>query len=69
MDKKSDEQLLIMQATIESNKQDYDEKMKKITEDITSMITSMMDQIKILKIITRQEGFTKGSISCHCGPG
>ena len=55
MDKKSYEQLLIMPATIESNKQDYDEKMKKITEDITSMITSMMDQIKISKSSPNQK--------------
>ena len=33
MDKKSDNQLLIMQATIDSNRQDYDEKTKKLTED------------------------------------
>ena len=49
-----------MQATIEankkemkSNKQDSDEKMMKLTEDIkeilASTITSMMDQINILK--------------------
>ena len=38
-----------MQATIESNRQDSDEKMKKLTEYLTQMITSMMYQIKILK--------------------
>ena len=36
-----------MQATIESYKQDSDEKMNNLTEDLTAMITSMMDQIKI----------------------
>ena len=34
-----------MQATIESNRKDYDEKMKKLSEDLTAIITSMMDQI------------------------
>ena len=39
----SDYQLLIMQATIESNMQDSDEKIKNLTEDLTAIITSMMD--------------------------
>ena len=68
MDKNSDEQLLVMQATIEANRQDYDEKMKKLTEELTAIIISMMDQIKISIMITRQEGFTKGAGSYHCGP-
>ena len=38
-----------MQATIESNSQYFDEKMKNITEDLTAMITSMMYHIKISK--------------------
>ena len=46
VDNKLDDQLLIMQATTESNGQDYDEKMKMLTEDLTAIITSMMDQIK-----------------------
>ena len=37
-----------MQDTIESNKQDSDEKMKNLTEYLTWMIASMMDEIKIL---------------------
>ena len=49
MDNKLDGQLLIMKATIEANRQYYDEKMKKVTEDLTEMITSMMDQINISK--------------------
>ena len=49
MDNKSDDKLLIMQDTIESNNQDYDEKMNNFTEDLTAMIISMMDQIKIPK--------------------
>ena len=32
MDKNSDEQIFIMQATIETNKQESDEKMKNLTE-------------------------------------
>ena len=38
-----------MKATIGANRQDYDEKMMKLTEELTAMITSMMDQIDILK--------------------
>ena len=49
MDNKSYDQLLTMKATIESNSQYYDEKMKKLTEDLTPMIASMMDQMKIPK--------------------
>ena len=49
IDNKSDEQLLVMQATIDANRQDYDEKIKKLKEDLTSMIKSMMDHIKILE--------------------
>ena len=45
-DNKSDDQLLIMQSTIEANTQDYDEKMKKLIKYLTAMITSIMDQIK-----------------------
>ena len=48
-----------MQATIESNRQEYDEKIKKLTEDlksmITSTITSMMYQINISKYLPDQK--------------
>ena len=47
MDNKSYYHLLIMQANIESKNQDSDEKMKKLTADLTLIIASMMDQIKI----------------------
>ena len=36
-----------MQATIEANRQYYDEKMMNLTEDLTEIIASMRDQIKI----------------------
>ena len=49
MDLKSYDLLLILKATIEDNKQNYDEKMKKLTEDLTAMIASMMYQIKTSK--------------------
>ena len=49
MDNKSDEQLVILQATIQANRQDSDEKTKNLTEYLTETITSMMDQIKISK--------------------
>ena len=38
MDDKLDYQLIIMKATIDANRQDYDEKRKKITAEITVMI-------------------------------
>ena len=46
MDNNSYEQLIIMQATIDSNRKDSDEKTKKLTEDLTVIIKSMMDQLK-----------------------
>ena len=46
---KSDDQFLAIKATIECSRQDYDDKIKKVTEDLTAIITSMMDQIKTLK--------------------
>ena len=33
------DQLLIIKDTIESRRKDYDEKMKKLAEDLTEMIT------------------------------
>ena len=53
MDNKSDEQFLVMKATIEVNRQNYEDKMKKFIEDlkamITSTITSTMSQMDISK--------------------
>ena len=59
MDKKSDDQLLITKATIEANRQDSDEKIKKLTEDLTEMITSMTDQIKISRSSLDKKDSTK----------
>ena len=39
MDNNSDEQLLIITAKIESIRQESDEKMNNLTEDLKSMIT------------------------------
>ena len=47
MDTKSYDQLLIIQATIGENRHDSNEKMEKLTEELTAMITSMADQINI----------------------
>ena len=41
---KSYDQLLIIHSTIDANRQYYDEKMKKLTEKLTEIIASMMDQ-------------------------
>ena len=49
MDNKSDDQLLIREDNIESNSQYYDDKAKKTTEELTPMVASMIDQIKISK--------------------
>ena len=49
MDKKSDEQLLVIQAMLVANEQDSYGKMMKLTADLTGMIVSMVDQIKMLK--------------------
>ena len=49
MDNNPDDQLLIMQATIEASRQDYYEKTKNLTEDLTEMITSMIYQITFSK--------------------
>ena len=49
MDNKSYFQLIIIQATSEANRQDYDDKMKNLTEYLTAMITLTMDQIKFSK--------------------
>ena len=59
MDNKSDEKLLIVQSIIEANKQDSDEKMNNLTEDLTGMIASMMDQIKISKSSIDKKGSPK----------
>ena len=49
MDKKSDDQFIIMQAKIEHNKKDSDKKTKNLREYLTVMIASMMDKIKTYK--------------------
>ena len=47
MYEKSDDQLLIMEATIKPKTKYSDEKMKKLTEYLTATIAPMMYQIKI----------------------
>ena len=59
MDKKSDDQLRIIQARIEANRQNSYDKMKNIKEDLTAMIASMMDQIKISKSSLEKKDPTK----------
>ena len=63
MDNQSYEQFIIMQATIESNKQeikinkqDSDEKMTKFIEDFKAILGSITDQIKTLKSSPNQKG-------------
>ena len=45
MDNNYDEQLLIMKSTIESNKQETDDKIANLTEDLKSMFTSIIVSI------------------------
>ena len=56
MDNKSDEQFIIIQSVIESNKhymksnkEDSDDKMMNIVEDLKVMLTEITEQIKTLK--------------------
>ena len=56
MDNNSDEQFIIMQSTIESNKQEMkankqhsDEKMVKLAEDFKAMLAAITDHINTLK--------------------
>ena len=46
MDNKSDEQFLVIQATVESNEQENDEKLTHITETLKVLTAFMMDQTK-----------------------
>ena len=63
MDKKSDYQFIVMQVTIEYNKQkrktntqDSDEKMMKLIRDIKSMLAEITDHINALKSSPTQKG-------------
>ena len=49
MDERSDEQILIMKSIIESTRQDSDDEMKNLTEDLIAMTASIMDRIKSSK--------------------
>ena len=49
MDNKSYGQLILIQSTIEPQNQDYYEKTKNLTAELTGMIASIMDQIQIYK--------------------
>ena len=63
MDNKSDEQLIITQDTIEVNRQESDEKIMRLIEDlkvfVKSTITSMMDQTNISKSSPEQKDSLK----------
>ena len=48
-----------MQDTIESSRKYSDNKIKKLTEDLTAIITSTMDQIKIPKSSPNNKDQTK----------
>ena len=45
MDNKSYDLLLIVQATIDANRKDYDDEIKNLTEDLIAMMLSMMNYI------------------------
>ena len=67
MNDHSDDQLLLMQATIDYNRQAYDEKMKKLIEDLIAMSASIMDQIKILKFSPDKKDSPKAH-NCNHSP-
>ena len=52
-----------MQSTVEFNRQEYDEKMKKLKENLKSIIpstiTSIVDDINISKYSPDQKGSSK----------
>ena len=55
MENKSEEQFILMQATIENNKQEMKAKMKSITETLKVFTTCMMDQTNIYKYSLTQK--------------
>ena len=55
MDNKSDEQLIIIQSKVESNKQETDEKLTHIIENFKVMIEFMMDQTNNSKLSSSQK--------------
>ena len=52
-----------MQSTIDDNRKEYYEKTKNLTEDLTAIIASMMDHIKILKSSPDQKDSPKSHYS------
>ena len=45
MDNKSYDLLLIVQATLDVDRKDYDDEIKNLTEDLIAMMLSMMNYI------------------------
>ena len=66
MENNSDEQFIIIQAEIEANnqemnanKQDYDEKMAKFTEESKAILAEITDHINTLKSLSTQKDSPK----------
>ena len=55
MENKSGEQFIIMQSAIEPRKQEYDEKMMKLTEYFKEILAAITDQIKTSKYFPNHE--------------
>ena len=55
MENKSNEHLIITQAEVEANKQNYDEKTTKFTEKFKTMLEGITDQINNFKSSTTQK--------------
>ena len=68
MDNKSYGQLLLIQAMINVSRENTDDKIKNLTENLTAMITSMMDQIKISKHSPEKKDSSKAQDSTTALP-
>ena len=68
MDIKSDDQLLIREDNIESNSQYYDKKIDMLTEDLSPMIATMMDQKYVLKYSLEKKDSTKAQDNTTVAP-
>ena len=55
MENKSNEHLIITQAEVEANKQNYDKKTTKFTEELKTMLTANTYQINSLKSLPTQK--------------
>ena len=63
MDTKSDEQFLVIEATIEANKQESDKNHKNTDEKITLLTENQKETTETLKLILAEMNIDKNNIS------